>query len=515
MPESERSVLRPEGFAVILGLSLFTLALHLAVNAFGGYGIFRDEYYYIACSKRLAAGYVDQPPLSMFLLALSRTLFGVSQFALRIFPALAHAGTVVLAGVLARRLGGRRTAIMLACLAAALAPIFLGMASIFQMNAFAFPLWGLSFYLVIRIIEDSRPKFWLLLGVLMGLGLLNKVDFLWFGLGLALALILTSQRRHLATPWPYAAAGIALALFSPFILWNAAHGFPHLEFIRNATAGKYSGLSRLAFVAGQAVLMNPVSLALWIPGLYFLFFGREGKRWRPLGIIFAAAFLVLFANAHSKAEYLAPAYIVLFAAGGVALENWAARPRRRWAVPTWTTVFLISTIIILPVTQPVLPVQSFVRYSAALGIKPSTPEGKQLSELPQFYADMFGWEELARDVSAVYLSLPESERASTVVAAGNYGEAASIEYWAAKYPEPRVISTHNNYWFWGYPRDIRTAIVLGGKAEDHEKKCIDVTLAATHTCRYCMPYENNLPIYVCRGLRLPMAEIWSKAKDFD
>ncbi len=515
MPESERSVLRPEAFAVILGLSLFTLALHLAVNAFGGYGIFRDEYYYIACSKRLAAGYVDQPPLSMFLLALSRTLFGVSQFALRIFPAIAHAGTVLLAGIIARRLGGRRTAITLACLATALAPIFLGMASIYSMNAFAFPLWGLSFYLVIRIIENSRPKFWLLLGVVMGLGLMNKVDFLWFGLGLALALILTSQRRHLATPWPYAAAGIALALFSPFILWNAAHGFPHLEFIRNATAGKYSGLSRLDFVAGQAVLMNPVSLALWIPGLYFLFFGKEGKRWRSLGVIFATAFLVLLANAHSKAEYLAPAYIILFAAGGVALENWASRPRRRWAVSVGTAAFLVSTVVFLPMFLPVLPVQSYVRYAAAIGAKPSTSESKQLSELPQYYADMFGWEELARDVSAVYLSLPESERASTVVFARNYGEAASIEYWAAKYPEPRVISTHNNYWFWGYPKDIRTVIVLGGNEDEARRTCGDVTLATTHTCRYCMPYENNLPIFVCRGLRVPPAEIWSGKKDFN
>ena len=503
------------GIFLILGLALGTLVFHLLVNAFGGYGIFRDEYYYIACSKRLAAGYVDQPPLAMFLLAASRTVFGVSQLGLRVLPAVAHALTVVVAGLIALKLGGRRAAVTLAGLAVFLAPIMIGHANIYQMNAFAELFWALAAYLLVLIVDGNRPGLWILLGIVMGLGLLNKIDFLWFGVGLAAGLLLTDMRKHLRTPWPYAAAGIALLVFSPFILWNVTHNFAHIEFIRNATAGKYSGLTRLDFLAGQALLLNPVNMLLWVPGLFFLLFNREERRYRILGIIYTVAFVILLANAHTKAEYLAPAYTMLFAAGGVAVERWARRGRRRWAVVSLAILSAGTSLAMLPFAAPVLPVGTFIKYQAALGVKPSTPERQRLSELPQLYADMFGWEELARDVSAVYLSLPEAERASAVVYARNYGEAASLEYFAPKYPLPRVVCAHNNYWLWGYPKEVfGTMIILRGSLDEFKKGCEEATLAATHTCRYCMPYENDIPIYVCRGCRVTPAELWKRDKNF-
>jgi hypothetical protein len=516
MLEADHPSLKSNDIGLILGLAFIALAFHLAVNAFGGYGIFRDEFYYIACSKRLAAGYVDQPPLAMLLLAASRKLFGVSQLGLRVLPALAHALTVLLAGLIARKLGGRRTAVAMACLAAVSAPIIIGHTNIFQMNAFAQLFWALAAYLLVLIVIKSRLSLWLLLGAVIGLGLLNKLDFLWFGAGLAAALLLTDLRKHLATPWPYAAAATALLVFSPFIIWNVTHGFAHLEFIRNATAGKYSGLTRLDFLAGQALLLNPVNIAIWLPGLFFLFFDREGRRYRVLGIIYLTAFAVLLAGGHSKAEYLGPAYTMLFAAGGVAWERWASRGRRKRAVAGLAGASVLTSLVLLPFVVPVLPVETFIKYSAALGVKPATPEGKRLSELPQFFADMFGWEGLAQDVSAVYQALSEEERPAAVVFARNYGEAGALEYYAGKYPLPRVISTHNSYWFWGYPKeDVGTVIILGGKMEDHRRGCGDVAPAAVHRCRYCMPYENDLPIYVCRGLRVSLADIWKEERTFD
>jgi len=508
---------RRDNVPLIIGFALGTLAFHLLVNAFGGYGIFRDEYYYIACSKRLAAGYVDQPPLAMFLLAAGRVLFGVSQFGIRVLPAVSHALTVVLGGLIARRLGGRKTAVILTCLAVSLAPIIIGHAAIFQMNAFSHLLWTLAAYLLVLIIDRSRPGLWLLLGVVIGLGLLNKIDFLWFGVGLAASLLLTDLRKHLATPWPYAAAGIALLVFSPFIVWNITHDFAHLEFIRGATSGKYSGLTRLDFLAGQALLLNPVNLLLWVPGLIFLLFSRSVRRYRALGIIFAAAFLILLANPHSKAEYLGPAYTMILAGGGVAVERWASRgPRRGIAVASLAGLSVLTSLLILPFAVPVLPVETFIKYSAAVGVGPSTSEGLELAALPQFFADMFGWEGLAKDVSAVYQSIPDSEKPATVVLTQNYGEAGALEYYTRKYPLPRVISTHNSYWFWGYPKEVPgTLIVVRGTEEDHGKSCDEVTLAAVHTCRYCMPYESNARIYVCRRLRRTLAEIWESDRAFE
>jgi hypothetical protein len=271
----------------------------------------------------------------------------------------------------------------------------------------------------------------------------------------------------------------------------------------------------LDFLSGQALNLNPVNMLIWVPGLFYLLFSRWGRRYRALGIIYAAAFVVLLVNPHSKAEYLGPAYTMLFAGGGVAIERWAARGRRGWAVVSIAVLSALTSLIMLPFAVPVLPVETFIKYQSASGMKPSTAEGLRLSELPQFYADMFGWEGLARDVSAVYQSLSEAERTSTVVLARNYGEAGALEYYASKYPLPRVICTHNNYWIWGYPEDgFWTVVVLRGAEEDYKKSCDEVTLAAVHTCRYCMPYENDMPIYICRGLRVSMAEIWKREKHF-
>ena len=516
-PARSVSVVRPyANIPLVLGFAFGVLAFHLLVNAFGGYGIFRDEFYYIACSKRLAAGYVDQPPLAMFLLAAGRALFGVSQFGIRVLPAVSHAVTVLLGGLIARRLGGQRTAVALTCLTVALAPIIVGHAGIFQMNAFSHFFWTLAAYLFVLIIDRSRPGLWLFLGIVMGLGLLNKIDFLWFGVGLAASLLFTDLRKHLTTPWPYAAAGLALLVFSPFILWNVTHDFAHLEFIRGATSGKYAGLSRLDFLLGQVMNLNPFNVFLSIIGLLFLLFCRPARRYRALGIIFVCAFLILLANPHSKSEYLGPAYTMILAAGGVAVERWASRGRRRLAAASLAFLSVLASLLSLPFAVPALPVETFIEYSAAIGIGPSTSERLELEELPQFFADMFGWEGLARTVSEVYRALPDSEKPSTVVLTQNYGEAGALEYYAPKYPLPPVISTHNSYWSWGYPKEgVKTLIVVRGTEEDHRKSCDEVTVAAVHTCRYCMPYENNAPIYVCRGLRRTLAEIWESDRSFE
>ncbi len=502
-----------DNFVLVAAFALGALAMHLLVNAFGGYGIFRDEYYYIACSKRLAAGYVDHPPLAMWLLAASRAVFGESQFAIRILPALNHAATVALCGLIALKLGGRKTAVVLAGAAALLSPVLAGHAGIYQMNSFASLFWALAACLLVLIVKRSRPGLWILLGVVMGLGLLNKIDFLWFGAGLAAGLLLTDLRRHLATPWPYVAAAIALVMFSPYIIWNAGHGWAHLEFMRNASGGKYSGLTRLEFLKGQVLLPGPVNIVIWLTGLVSLMLGKA-RRFRALGIIYLTGLAVLLINAHSKPEYLAPAYPMLFAAGAVAIERWAARGKRYLAVPVLAGLSAAVSAAILPFAMPILPIETFIGYQRALGVKAATAESLKLEELPQYYADMFGWEDLAKDVSAVFMSLPEQERWTAVVYARNYGEAAALEYYAGKYPVPRVICPHNSYWFWGYPEKVGTLIVLRGNEADTRKACEEVTLAATHVSRYAIPYENNMPIFVCRGLRIPLATIWAKDKNF-
>jgi hypothetical protein len=261
--------------------------------------------------------------------------------------------------------------------------------------------------------------------------------------------------------------------------------------------------------------MNPPVVLVALPGLAWYLFARDGRRFRALGVVFLATFAILLLNPHSKSEYVAAAYTLLFAGGGVVIE----RLGRRWsrAIPVVAGVLLVATgVAVLPLALPVLPVETYVLYSRALGIAPSTAEAKKLAELPQFYADMHGWEDLARNVSAVYLSIPEAERPTTVAFVSNYGEAGALEHFAREYPLPRVICGHNSYWLWGTGETpITTFIRLGGESDDYRENYGDVTRAGTHTCRYCMPYESNLGLFIVRRRRAPIEQAWGEAKHFE
>ncbi len=496
-------------YALVAGKLLF----HLAVNLFGSYEIFRDELYYLACADHLAWGYVDQPPLSIFLLAAVRAIAGDSLFALRLVPAIAGAAVVLLTGLLARELGGGRFAIALAAVGALVSGANLSSSSIWSMNVFDLLLVAVAFWLLTRLIRTENPWYWIALGVTLGLGLLNKVGVLWVGLGIFAGIVATRERRWLATPWPWVAGGISALLFLPYVLWNVANDWAHLEFIDSAVTGKYSGLSVWTFLSGQVLHQNPTTLPLWLGGLGWLLFASDGRRFRLLGIVWVTACVVLIANGHSKAGYLASTYAMLFAAGGVAWE--AILPKR--AVARGAAIAMVASgIALAPFATPMLPVDAYVRYAQALGVDPGTDEGHELAELPQFYADMFGWQAKAAAVAEVYHALPAADREKAAIFADNYGRSGAIDYFADEYGLPGAVGSHNNYWIWG-PGEatVEVVIVLGGEMEDLERRFESVELAGVATCRYCIPYERDLPIHVCRGLRLEMAELWPLTKHYD
>ena len=263
----------------VLLMAVLALAVHLVANALGGYGYFRDELYYIACSKRLAAGYVDQPPLSIFVLAGAVRIFGDSVFAIRLVPAVLCGISAALVGLLAQRMGGGRAAVVLASLAFMAAPQILGFHSYYSMNSLDIMFWLLVVHALLGAAERGALRNWLLLGLVVGLGLLNKTSMLWLGAGVGAAILFSRElRRQLATPGPYAAAALALVLFSPFVIWNALHGWPHTEFMRNATEGKYSSLTRTRFLADQFLAMNPFTYLVSLPGLVWCLAGRESRR---------------------------------------------------------------------------------------------------------------------------------------------------------------------------------------------------------------------------------------------
>ncbi len=504
------------GVAVALGLAAAKLLLHLATNLWAGYGIFRDELYYLACADHPAWGYVDQPPLSIALLAVQKATLGAeSLFTLRLVPAVAGAAAVLFTVLIAREMGGGRFAQLLAGLAALAAPIQLGYVTVYSMNSLDLALVAAALFLFTRLLRTGDAKLWIGVGLLIGLALLNKVGALWIGAGVAVGLVATRERRWLRTPWPWAAGLLAAAIFAPYLLWNAAHGWPHLEFMEQAMGSKYAGVTRTDFVAGQLLLQGPMALPIWLAGLAWLLVSRRARPFRPLAWVWLTAFAVLLAAGHSKAEYLATAYAAVFGAGGIAWEGWLAGPRSRRLRPVLAFA-LLAGLLLAPAALPILPVDSYVRWARAMGLQPGTAEGHELAELPQFYADMFGWPEKAEAVAAVWRTLPEEDRSRAAIFTTNYGRAGAIDHFGRELGLPRALSSHNNYWLWG-PGDAtgEIVVVLGLSREDLSPRFASVERAGTADCELCIPYERDVPIWIARGPLQPLADVWPEIRSYN
>jgi nitrogen fixation-related uncharacterized protein len=383
------------------------------------------------------------------------------------------------------------------------------------MNTFDFFFWILSAYLFLKIVQTGNKKSWIWLGIVLGLGLLNKTSVFWLGAGILVGTLFTPLRKDLKTKYPYIAFIIVLLIFSPYIIWNITHDFAHIEFMRNAASEKYGGLTPVSFIMDQILILNPLSIFVWLSGIIFFFFKKDSKQYRALGFIWLTTFLILLINGHSKGEYISAAYQILFAGGAVMIEKWSAAPKRSWIKYSVAIPVVVIGILLSPFARPLLSPETFIRYQSAIGLEPPSNEGHELVGLPQFYSDMFGWEELAENVSKVYQSLPIEEREKTLVYCGNYGKAGAIEYYSKKYPLPKVICPHNSYWYW-WPNDkgCTTIIIIGGEIEDHFEFFNEVFEAGYHKTKYAMSYENNQGIFIGRGFKQSINEIRKSYKIF-
>ncbi len=499
------------GTALAVGIpALALLALHAATG--GRYPIFRDELYYLDCARHLDWGYVDQPPLSIALLAGWRGLFADSLPALRMLPALCGAFLVVLTGWMARELGAGPLGQGLAALAAATVPSYLGITGFYSMNAFDLVAWGAAFLVMIRILRTGEPRLWILFGLIVGVGLQNKISLLTLGAALAGGLLLTGARRHLARPEIWIGGGVAVLLFLPYLIWQVTHGWATLEFMHNAATRKIAALGFWGFTKGQILEMLPFHFVLGMAGLVFLV-RYAGGRYRLVSIVFLLIFLIL-ALQRSKPYYIVSAYPPLLAAGAcpVAGTGEKRRPLPAWAVAAF---LLIGGAASAPFAVPVLPVERFVAYQKALGFEPVSDENQRQGALPQHFADRFGWQELAAGVAQAYASLPEDVRSSTGIVTRNYGEAGALNYYGRRLGLPEASTQHNSGYFWGPPRGASAFLIVGSEREDLESTCGTLTeLRSLETSPWAMPYERRQTLFLCRDLTLPLADAWRRGKHF-
>jgi hypothetical protein len=430
---------------------------------------------------------------------------------------VAGALTVYLVGLITRELGGGRFAIVLAMVAAIVAPAYLGTNHLFSMNSFDILFWALSAYLLIRILNGGDRRLWIVLGLVLGLGLENKISVLWLGAGIAVGLVVTRSRKWLATPWPWICGGLSLILFLPYVLWQVRYGWPTLEFIEAATTEKMAAVSPLDFLGGQLLVMHPFNFPIWLSGLVFYLFLKGGSRFRMLGWVYVTVAVILISAGTSRSGYLVPAYTWLLAAGAATLEAIANRWHLGNVIRSSAVVLLlVGGLVMAPLALPVLPVETYIRYAKAIGVAPSTSEKKEIGVLPQHYADRHGWRDIVQTVSDVYQRLPEDERKEVTILAPNYGVAGAIDRLGPNYSLPSASSSHNNYWLWGPPETEGDIMIVVSWSERGVSRWFEsYERAATTDCGYCMPYENNRPVWVCRGLKKPMEEFWKEIKNLN
>jgi hypothetical protein len=476
-------------------------AVKFAVNLYasGHYGYFRDELYFIACGRHLDWGYVDHPPL-VALYARLGELLGPSLRGFRLLVTISGTLRVVLTGVIAARLGGGRAAQALACTAVLLAPIYLASDTIMTMNSVEHVFWLACLLIVIEIANGASEKWWLAFGVLAGLGLQNKHSMLFLGACVVAAMLLTPLRGSFARPWIWIGGAIAALIFLPNVVWEIRHDWATLELLRNVkNTGKNVVLAPVPFVAQQAMMLDPFAAPLWIAGVIWLFTRREH---RFLGWTYVIL-LVLMIKLEAKDYYLAGIYPALFAAGAVVMT------KKKIAAIAMAVLVVAGGAIAIPLALPILPPDRYLAYQRSLGVKPRAAEVSHTSEMPQIFADQFGWEEMVRQVAAYYNSLPAEERKKTAIYTGNYGEAGAIDFYGPKYGLPPAISGHQNYFLWGPRGYTGESVILIEWESGGEWTSLRQIARRYHP--YAMPDENG-PIWHGRGLKTPIAQIWPGVK---
>ena len=489
---------------ILLALALARLLLHLLTN--GQYGFHRDELAVLDDAHHLAWGYVAYPPLVPFLAHASMQLFGDSLDAYRTPSALAQALAMLFAGLIARELGGRRFAQVVAAIAVACVPFSMLAGSMLQYTSPDYLWWVLAAWLLLKLANGGDPRWWLCLGLVIGLGTMTRYTMLFCVAGIVVAALATPLRRQLAGPWPWAGAVLSLLVFAPNAWWQWQHDFVYLDFVQHIHARDVEIGRTGDFLSGQLLLgAGPLLVPLWLAGLAWLAFAKGAVRWRLLAWLYAAA-LGLFWLAGARDYYLAPAYPMLLAAGAVVLERGIARLRPRTVLVARSATALVLLAALM---------------ASALVALPLAPVGSQGWHVSRRFHDNFaeqvGWPELVAQVATIYHALPEAERARTAIYANNYGEAGAIDRYGPALGLPAAISGINSYWARGYGNPPpTTVIVLGDDAEGISDTPATCTLAGRVRIPHGVENEESghSDIYVCRDLKFDWAKAWPGMRSF-
>jgi len=495
-------ILRARDGAIVVGIALATVLIHLWTG--NKFGFHRDELATLEDARHLDWGYVAYPPVTPFFGRLSLELFGTSLNGFRFFAYIAQAVAVVLAGMMALHLGGKRWSAFVACSASV--PFALAGGALMQYVSFDYLCWVLAAYFVVRLTSSGDPRWWLGIGGAIGLGMMAKYTMGIFALGIVAGVLTTEFRQHLKSKWLWMGVVLSLLIFLPNFIWQVQHEFISLDFLKHIHERDIR-IGRTKDFLPDQVKLTLFALPLWLTGLYFTLFSPRGKRFRMLGWMYFVP-LLLFVIAKGRGYYLGAAYPMLYAAGAVAMESW----KERWQEnsPSWRT-YAFQTIVGLALFANIVIIATFTLPVGTI----NSEWWKVASKIQGDFREELGWEELTETVAKIRDTIPQNERAHLGILAGNYGEAGAINLYGPQYGLPRAISGINSFWQRGYGDPPPETLIVIGLSERFRKAKFSSCELAGHTGnKFGVPNEeteDHPDIYLCRGMKQSWQEFW---KDF-
>ncbi len=473
------------------GAAAGIIALHLATN--GTLGFHTDELYYLAAGRHPAFGYVDFPPVVPLLARIETGLLGVTPWTLRVLPSLLGGFLVVLSGAFVRRLGGSLRLQAIALLAAIAAPYLLGTNWVFQTVTFDQVTWMVAVYWFLGLVIDGRPRYWIYLGITLGIGLEVKYTIVGLIGGIGIAVLLTpSLRLELRTRYPWIAAAVALLIWTPNLVWQVVEGFPSVIYITNHGGGGGGPVVYLIQFGVYFFFLIPV----WLVGMISLF---RSRLLRPIGIACAVPLLLFLFVGKS---YYAAGTIPIAVAQGLMVISQIKRPRLRSGLEiavVATTVLEFATFFFLVV--PVTP--------------PDRIHTLRLDTINEVFADSVGWNDIANQVTTIYDGLPASQRSGTVIISAYYGVPGALDIYDTPNDRPTAVSPQLSDWYW-LPNNLTAtyALMVDYQPSDVAWMCTSPTLITHLTVPYGVAgLEQGAPVTFCQ-LKAPIPQIWGKLRNF-
>jgi 4-amino-4-deoxy-L-arabinose transferase-like glycosyltransferase len=479
--------------ALLVGLAAGAVNAAVAIPFIGRYGWHGDELYFLAAAKHPALGYVDFPPLTAWVGWLIHALFGASLIAFRSFGILLAFAVGILVALIARELGGSRSAQAGAALITVTSPLVLGAGSIYHTTYFDLVATVALLYVAMLAIGRPSPRLWPIVGPVAGIGLEAKYTILAVLLAILAGLVVPPARRLLTTRGPWLAAGIAFLILAPNLVWQIRHGWPSARFFGSQHQATVADTPHLTYLGLGAVLLGAGSV-LALVGLVWLW--RQGT-WLRVFAVIPVVVTVLFFFEGGRSYYPLPSDYVLVAAGAVALTRWIAGGSLRRLAPAGALLCLHGAVLALALPL-VVPVRSLAGAS-------SEPLHDQT-----FFADEVGWKKLVDATAAAWWSMKPSERAGTVILTASYGEAGALLLLGPSRGLQQPLSGHLSWQYWRPKRlPERHVLLVGYPSWSYQSLCSSAQMLELVASRDT--FRNRLvwwPITYCE-LRRPLEDIWN------